>query len=99
MSKPIIAITMGDPASIGPEIAIKAVLTEAVTSICRPIVVGDAATIEDGSDGGAVELTGRNGLSVLIDRTVEIAATAPDTVLMNTQVLQLRWCRGRRDWR
>ncbi len=37
---------MGDPASIGPEIAIKAVLMEAVTGICRPIVVGDAATLQ-----------------------------------------------------
>lgn len=32
---------MGDPASIGPEIAIKAL--EKVRSICRPIVVGDAS--------------------------------------------------------
>ena len=37
---------MGDPVSIGPEIAIKAVLTDAVTSICRPIIVGDAATLQ-----------------------------------------------------
>lgn len=39
---PIIAITMGDPASIGPEIAIKALLTGRVLDICRPLVVGDA---------------------------------------------------------
>ena len=37
---------MGDPSSIGPEIAIKAVLTDAVRNICRPIVVGDAATLQ-----------------------------------------------------
>jgi len=36
---------MGDPASIGPEIAIKALLTEKVQDICRPLVVGDAATL------------------------------------------------------
>jgi 4-hydroxythreonine-4-phosphate dehydrogenase len=41
--KPIIAITMGDPASIGPEITVKALLNEAITSICKPLVVGDAA--------------------------------------------------------
>ncbi|MBS1660546.1 MAG: 4-hydroxythreonine-4-phosphate dehydrogenase PdxA [Bacteroidetes bacterium] len=41
--KPIIGITMGDPASIGPEIAIKALLDEKVTSICRPLVVGDVS--------------------------------------------------------
>ena len=36
---------MGDPASIGPEIAIKALLTEKVGAICRPLLVGDAATM------------------------------------------------------
>lgn len=43
MFKPIIGITMGDPASIGPEIALKAVLDPDVHAVCRPIVVGDAA--------------------------------------------------------
>jgi 4-phospho-D-threonate 3-dehydrogenase / 4-phospho-D-erythronate 3-dehydrogenase len=41
--KPIIGITMGDPASIGPEIAIKALLHKKIYGICRPLVVGDAA--------------------------------------------------------
>ena len=41
MKKPIIAITMGDPASIGPEIAVKALLDKKVTSICRPLIIGD----------------------------------------------------------
>jgi 4-phospho-D-threonate 3-dehydrogenase / 4-phospho-D-erythronate 3-dehydrogenase len=41
-NKPIIAITMGDPASIGPEIAIKALLEEKIYAICNPIIVGDA---------------------------------------------------------
>jgi 4-hydroxythreonine-4-phosphate dehydrogenase len=45
LEKPIIGITMGDPASIGPEITIKALLTEKVGAICRPLVVGDAATM------------------------------------------------------
>ena len=40
--KPIIAITMGDPASIGPEISLKALLNEEVHAICRPLLVGDA---------------------------------------------------------
>lgn len=33
---------MGDPASIGPEIAVKALLHEDIYSICRPLLVGDA---------------------------------------------------------
>jgi len=40
---PIIGITMGDPASIGPEIAIKALLDKNIYTICRPLIVGDAA--------------------------------------------------------
>ncbi len=43
MNKPIIAITMGDPASIGPEIAIKALLHKNMYEICKPLLVGDAA--------------------------------------------------------
>lgn len=45
--KPVIGITMGDPASIGPEIAIKALLNENVYTICRPILVGDAGVFND----------------------------------------------------
>lgn len=43
MKKPIIAITMGDPASIGPEIAVKALLDKKVISVCRPLIIGDAS--------------------------------------------------------
>jgi 4-hydroxythreonine-4-phosphate dehydrogenase len=45
--KPIIGITMGDPASIGPEIAVKALLDEKIYEICRPLIVGDAAVFND----------------------------------------------------
>ncbi|MEY8000536.1 4-hydroxythreonine-4-phosphate dehydrogenase PdxA [Clostridium sp. Mt-5] len=40
--KPILGITMGDPAGIGPEIAAKALVKEKIYEICRPLVVGDA---------------------------------------------------------
>src|SRR5690606_38445619 len=46
MYKPIIGITMGDPASIGPEIALKALLDTRVQDICRPVLVGDAAVFQ-----------------------------------------------------
>ena len=43
MSKrPIIGITMGDPASIGPEIILKALATHRpFYDHCRPLVIGD----------------------------------------------------------
>lgn len=43
---PIIGITMGDPASIGPEIAVKALLNKSIYEICRPVLVGDAAVFQ-----------------------------------------------------
>lgn len=41
MTKPRIAITLGDPAGIGPEIVSKALRDPLVRTHCRPIVVGD----------------------------------------------------------
>lgn len=43
---PVVGITMGDPASIGPEIAIKALLNEEIYAICNPLLVGDAGVFE-----------------------------------------------------
>ena len=40
--KPIIGITMGDPAGNGPEITVKALSHPDLYERCRPIVVGDA---------------------------------------------------------
>lgn len=44
--RPILAITMGDPAGIGPEIIVKALQQERVYEICRPLVIGDAGVIK-----------------------------------------------------
>nr|WP_314630575.1 4-hydroxythreonine-4-phosphate dehydrogenase PdxA [uncultured Mogibacterium sp.] len=41
MEKPIIAVTMGDPAGIGPEIVVKSIADKATFDIARCIVVGD----------------------------------------------------------
>ncbi len=43
--RPVIGITLGDPASIGPEIVVKAVAGPVIRNFCRPLVVGDAATV------------------------------------------------------
>ena len=44
--KPIIAVTMGDPAGNGPEITIKALSHIDIYDRCRPIVVGDTKILE-----------------------------------------------------
>src|SRR4029079_10644096 len=41
-SLPRIAITMGDPAGVGPEVVLKAVAEEEIQRHCLPIIVGDA---------------------------------------------------------
>jgi len=38
---PRITITMGDPAGIGPEVILKALLRDDIYQVCRPIVLGD----------------------------------------------------------
>ncbi len=46
IKKPIIGITMGDPVGIGSEIIVKAFHQGKLEEFCKPIVIGDAATID-----------------------------------------------------
>jgi 4-hydroxythreonine-4-phosphate dehydrogenase len=43
---PLIAVTMGDPSGVGPEVIVKALARTDVTGICRPVVIGDRGRIE-----------------------------------------------------
>ena len=44
--KPILAITMGDPAGIGPEIIVKALQLPKVWRVCRPLIIGSRTILE-----------------------------------------------------
>ena len=44
--RPIVGITMGDPAGNGPEITVKALCDKSIYDRCRPLVVGDAKMLE-----------------------------------------------------
>src|SRR5262245_38081532 len=44
--KPRIAIAVGDPAGIGPEVSLKAALDPAVLNACRVLLVGDAGVLK-----------------------------------------------------
>ncbi|MFN8224783.1 MAG: 4-hydroxythreonine-4-phosphate dehydrogenase PdxA [Gaiellales bacterium] len=44
--RPVVAVTMGDPAGVGPEVCVKALADEAVRNACRPLVVGDGPRLE-----------------------------------------------------
>ncbi|WP_409228822.1 4-hydroxythreonine-4-phosphate dehydrogenase PdxA [Gudongella sp. SC589] len=45
--KPIIGVTMGDPAGVGPEIIAKALMDKGILELCRPVVVGSRAVMEE----------------------------------------------------
>jgi 4-phospho-D-threonate 3-dehydrogenase / 4-phospho-D-erythronate 3-dehydrogenase len=51
--RPVVAVTMGDPAGVGPEIIVKAAALHPLTDFCTPVVVGDAGRLRR-----AVELAG-----------------------------------------
>ena len=53
MKKPMIAIPIGDPAGVGPEITVKALATELVSETADCIVIGDRKVMEK-----AIEITG-----------------------------------------
>jgi 4-phospho-D-threonate 3-dehydrogenase / 4-phospho-D-erythronate 3-dehydrogenase len=39
--RPLLAITMGDPAGVGPEVTVKALAEHEIYEWCRPLVIGD----------------------------------------------------------
>ncbi|MDU8924906.1 4-hydroxythreonine-4-phosphate dehydrogenase PdxA [Pasteurellaceae bacterium LIM206] len=46
LKKPVIALTMGDPAGIGPEITIDTMLSAEIAAICKPFVIGSIAILQ-----------------------------------------------------
>jgi 4-hydroxythreonine-4-phosphate dehydrogenase len=46
MERPLIAVTMGDPSGVGPEVIAKALARPEIQGICRPLVLGDPAAME-----------------------------------------------------
>lgn len=54
--KPIVGVTMGDAAGIGPEIIAKAMSQESVWDVCRPVVIGDADVLNVSLDVAGAKL-------------------------------------------
>ena len=71
----IIGITMGDPASIGPEITVKALSLEEIYHKCRPLVIGDANVME-----AAVRIVGKDGIKIHPVHSVDEALFEPGTI-------------------
>lgn len=60
MSKPIIAITMGDPNGVGPELVIKVLSDEEVYGYCRPFLVADPNAIRETAQSMSREINIRS---------------------------------------
>ena len=74
MSKPRIAITMGDAAGVGPEIVMKALAHRDLYDDCRPFVVGDAVRL------GEAGFITRTPLSIRMIADVSEARFEPGAV-------------------
>ena len=73
--KPIIGITMGDPAGNGPEITVKALAHTDIYDRCRPIVVGDMKMIEQ-----AARFVNRTDITIHRCEKVSDALFTPGTI-------------------
>lgn len=71
MYKPIVGITMGDPASIGPEITVKALANKEIYESCRPIVIGDARVMEKAREFVGMTHININSVSKVSDAKFE----------------------------
>jgi 4-hydroxythreonine-4-phosphate dehydrogenase len=91
-TKPIIGISMGDPAGVGPEIIAKALARREVHEMCCPIVIGSAEVIRQ-----AVRITGVQ-LEVRATSAANAIGVANVWELGNVDVKQLELGRFRR-WR
>jgi len=79
--RPLIIITMGDPAGIGPEIIARAMAGGELLDVCRPVVVGDAAVLK--------KIIGEIKLPLRVNPITSLADTAPEPGKMDVIHLNL----------
>eukprot|EP00118_Oscarella_pearsei_P002137 m.9640 g.9640 ORF g.9640 m.9640 type:complete len:757 (+) comp21502_c0_seq1:141-2411(+) len=65
-SKPTIALTMGDPCGIGPEIIAKAMTSPEVHELCKTLVIGDPDSLRRGA-----ACCGKSELNIVEATTIE----------------------------
>lgn len=73
--RPVIAITMGDAAGIGPEIIMKSLAHADIYDLCRPLVIGDALRLEKAGRIAGTELIVRSLNPDQIDDALYTPAT------------------------
>lgn len=72
---PIVAVTMGDGAGVGPECTAAALLDPRIQSICVPVAIGDANRLRQ-----AARLLGHPRAQVIPIETVDQAVVAPTRI-------------------
>jgi len=83
IEKPVIAITMGDAAGIGPEVIVKALQSKFIHEICQPLVVGEAAIMKK-----TIEMINKNIKLHCINGTEGINTTPSFINLIDLQNLE-----------
>ena len=75
MSKPVIAITMGDPAGVGPEVVVAALSAPEIRNVCCPVLLGDRLAMQR-----AIKLCG-SGLKLHTVSSVAEASALHESIL------------------
>lgn len=92
--KPIIAITMGDPAGIGPEIIVKALTHPEVHRWCRPLILGDPHVFQETIRRSRLSTSGGLKLQVVHDVKQAAPTRSVMAVLPCAHIPMARFKRG-----
>ncbi len=88
-NRPLIGITLGDPASIGPEIVVKSLANPEIYALCRPLLIGDAQVVQRAMESTGVKLT-INTVASPAEGKYELGAI--DLIdLKNVDIATLEW--------
>jgi 4-phospho-D-threonate 3-dehydrogenase / 4-phospho-D-erythronate 3-dehydrogenase len=90
MTRPIIAITMGDAAGVGPEVIMKALAHAEPHAWCRPLVVGDASRLRQ---AGSIAGSNLKVCSLALNQVdkAEFSADTVDCVDLKLIPAELAW--------
>jgi len=97
MRRPRIAITVGDPAGIGPEIAAKAAADPGVTAVCEPVVFGPSST--NGIRVGEVSAAAGQAAFDTIVRAVDAARRGEVDGMATAPINKLAFARAGLPWK
>ncbi len=83
-SRPVIAITIGDPTGVGPEVIVKAIASGALHSACTPLVLGRTAILRKAAELSELPLN-----IVEVDSVNDLIAKDKESKRQSSETL---WC-------